>query len=310
MSLLLLAALAPVLFWDKGPETADQLKQAGITRIAVPPANEAAWKSQAGLAVSAVDTAQTKKLVTPGMVFRANEATASRSPWVSTNGWQFQRSPEGRYFYNAPGAASLLAAAEAFIYGADAVVQTDAAGLAPLGEMLAFLGQLKPSGMPPAADIGFIDDGSPEAGEVMNLMTRKNLQFRVVRKPDPKLDLNVPFGSAKYPKAQAVNPAEMVQKIRFELTDDKRAFRVYGSEVVLGRLESDGRRLRIHLLNYGGVMRPVNGVRIRVEGRFPQHQVKVAGYPDAALLEFDAGKDATEFTIKELKTYAVVDLSR
>jgi hypothetical protein len=196
------------------------------------------------------------------------------------------------------------------MYAADAVVQTDAAGLEPLAQMLAFLAKLPPADMPLVADIGFVDDGSHESGEAMNLMTRKNLLFRVVQKPDPRLKLHVAFGSAKYPKEDAANPGDFAQKIRFELTDEKRSFRVYGSEVVLARLQSDGRKLRVHLLNYTGAQRPVPGVRIRVSGRYPKQEIHAAGVPDAKLQEAEASRDATEFTIPEMRTYAVVDLSR
>jgi hypothetical protein len=144
----------------------------------------------------------------------------------------------------------------------------------------------------------------------MNLMTRKNLMFRVVKKPDSRLKLYVPFGSAKYPKADAANPIEFAQKVRFELTDQKRSFRIYGSEVVLARLEGDSRRLRVHLLNYAGAERPVPGVRIRVSGRYPRQEIRAAGVSEAKLQEAEVLRDATEFTVPEMRTYAVIDLSR
>jgi len=310
MNFLLLAALLPTLFWDKAPDTADQLRKSGITVIAVPAANEPAWRSQPGLTVRAENFDGVIKLITPGVAYRANEASATRSPWVSQNGWQYLRNPKGRFHLSANGPASALAAAEAFLYGGNAVVQTDAAGLDPLGQMLAFLSQVTPSDMPPLADIGFIDDGSAEAAEAMNLMARKNLMFRIVAKPDPKLTLNVPFGSAKYPKSEAANPAAFAQKIRGDLTDERRSFRIYGSEIVLGRLQSDGQRLRVHLLNYAGAARPVPGIRVRVRGHFTKHEIKAAGAPGIALQELHAGTEFTEFTIPEMKTYAVVDLMR
>ena len=41
--------------------------------------------------------------------------------------------------YDVKGAQAALAAAEAFAYGANALIRSDAAGLKPLGQMLAFL---------------------------------------------------------------------------------------------------------------------------------------------------------------------------
>ena len=49
--MLAIAVLLPVLFWDKGPETADQLKQAGINQLAAPQSLEAAWKNVSGFSI-------------------------------------------------------------------------------------------------------------------------------------------------------------------------------------------------------------------------------------------------------------------
>jgi hypothetical protein len=308
--MLFLALLLPALFWDKGPETADQLKQAGITQIAVPAAQEAAWKSAPGFTARVADKDSRVKLGVPKVEYRANQAGPTRSPWIDSNGWRIARSPYAKFIYDVQGSAAALAAAEAYAFRADALIQTDAAGLAPLGEMLAFLVKLKTVDLTPVADIGFVDDGSPQAGEVMNLMIRRNLLFRRVTKPDPRLALNVEFGSAKFPKSAAANPSEFAQQIRFELTDEKRSLRIYGSEVVIGRLVSDGKQARVHLLNYAAGSRPLRGLRVRVLGRFPKHEVNVFGIPGATLMDYTVLADATEFTIVELKSLATIDLSR
>ena len=54
--------------------------------------------------------------------------------------------------------------------------------------------------MPPIANIGVLDDGSPSLGEVMNLLSRRNLLYRVVTKPDSSLDLNVKVGVGAVPR--------------------------------------------------------------------------------------------------------------
>jgi len=308
VSPLLLAALLPLLFWDQGPETADQLLRAGIREVAVPPSLEAAWKSKPDLAVRIVNSAEAVKLTKPGVQMRPNVASATRSPWVDTNAWKLLRAPAGRFFYEAPGPAASLAAAEAHQYGAEAWISTDSAGLEPLAAMLGFLIQLKPFAGQPVADIGFVDDGSTAAGEVINLMVRRNLLFRIVKAPDNKLRMNVPFGAGKYTRQAAANPSEMAQQIRAELTDEKRSLRIYGSEVVIARLTGDGRRLRVQLLNYAA--RPVNGLRVRVRGVYKNNEVRVFGLPDAALLDFESDSQATEFTLRQLPSYAVVDLTR
>jgi hypothetical protein len=164
--------------------------------------------------------------------------------------------------------------------------------------------------MPPVADIGFIDDGTPAAGEVMNLMVRDNLLFRIVPAPDPKVKINVRLGSKEYPAEEAKNPGAVAHSIRANLTDEKRSVRIYGSVVVVARLTASAEHARVQLLNYAGVERKVNGIRVRVIGQYSKHQVSAADSPGAELLDYTVESGATEFTLPELKSYAVIDLSR
>ena len=51
--------------------------------------------------------------------------------------------------------------------------------------MLAFLRDVRAPGADAAlADVGVVDDGSEEMGEVMNLLSRRNLLFELVRARD------------------------------------------------------------------------------------------------------------------------------
>ncbi len=310
MMLLLLAAL-PALYWDGAPGTAPALRDTGATHILVPAQNLESWKAVPGITAEAADPGAATKLVTPSVDYRANQASATREPWLNSNGWMFLRQPHGRFYYDAPGAPAALAAAEAFCYGAGAIVRTDAAGLKPFTQMLDFLRGLSADDMPAVADIGFIDDGSRAAGEIMNLMARNNLLFKIVAAVDPARKLTVRLGSNEYPVSDATNrPDMLVHQIRANLTDEKRSLRIYGSSVVVGRLTGSQDRLRVHLLNYAGASRIVDGLRIRVRGRYPQSRIAAAGVPEARLLDYTLEQDATEFTLTELKTYAVIDLSR
>jgi len=306
--LLLLAAL-PGLFWEGGADTASTLRDAGISHIVVPAAQSASWKDVSGITVETGDLRGAVKLLTPTVNYRMNQASASREPWLVANGWMFLRRPQGHFYYEAPGEPAALAAAEAFCYGASAVVKTDAAGLKPFARMLDFLRGLNREDLPPVADIGFIDDGSPAAGEVMNMMVRDNLLFKVVRAPDPGLKINVRLGSKEYPLEDAKNPKVTAQAIRANLTDEKRTLRLYGSPVVVARVTGSGGRFRVELLNYAGPARRVNGLRVRVLGNYPKHQLALEDSAGAELLDYAADSDATEFTVPELMTYAVVDLS-
>jgi hypothetical protein len=307
--LLLLAAL-PGLFWDGAADTAPALRDAGIKQILAPAARLAEWKNVPGIAAAAADLQGAVKLLAPTVNYRIDQASASRAPWLDSNGWRFLRQPNGRFYYEVTGRQSALAAAEAFCYGANAMIHADAAGLKPLAEMLDFLGGVSGEPMPPVADIGFIDDGSAVAGEVMNLMVRQNLLFQLVSAPDPRLKLTVRLDTKDYPLADAKNPSLVAHVIRSNLTDERRSVRIFGSPVVVARLTASGGHARLHLLNYTGATRSVDGIRVRVLGQYPQHRVAAAGSPGLELADYSVEPDATEFTLPQLKTYAAIDLSR
>ena len=69
----------------------------------------------------------------------SNEATASRSPWIDSNGWRMLRAPASRYYYDVPSPNVAIAAAEAFAYAAKAEIHTDASGTSIFNRMLEFL---------------------------------------------------------------------------------------------------------------------------------------------------------------------------
>ena len=308
--MLLLLAAIPALFWDGAADTAPALRDAGIERIMVPAARLASWKGVAGITAEAADSQSAVKMLAPTVNYRMNVASATNAPWIVANGWRVIRRPQGRFYYDVTGREAALAAAEAFGYDANAMIRTDAAGLKPLAEMLGFLRTITGESLPPVADIGYIDDGSAASGEVMNLLVRDNLLFQLVAAPDRRLKVNVKLGTKEYPLADARNPGTVAHAVRFNLTDDKRSLRIYGSQVVVGRLTASGGRARIHLLNYAGATRKVDGIRVRVLGQYPKHQLWLADGTGVELLDYSVEADATEFTLPELKTYAVVDLSR
>ena len=307
--LLLLAAALPTLFWDGPPDTAAAVRDAGISRIAVPTARIDAWKNAASLTVEAADLRDAVQLPAPGVQYRANVASATTTPWIVSNGWRLLRNPQARFSYNVPGPKAALAAAEAFSFGASAFVHADAAGLKPFAEMLALLSSLPAAGSP-VADIAFIDDGSAAAGEVINMLVRDNLMFQLASRPESNFKLTVRFGSKEYPLEQARNPGMMAHDIRARLTDDKRSLRIFGSAVVVGRLTALPDGVRVHLLNYAGAERKVDGLRVRVLGRYPHSRLAAAGSPGRQLQDYMTDAEATEFTLPELKTYAVIDLTR
>jgi len=305
-----IAQRLPIIYWAQGIETAAALKQAGIEQLASPPENLDAWR-KAGfnvIAISQQELERREKLLVPRTAGRADVASATRRPWIDSNGWRFMRNPAGKFSYNLTekGAGrAALAAAEAFAYQADAVLKIDPADLTAAGKMLAFLRSLPPANLPPVADIGLIDDGLPTTGEVMNLLTRRNLLFKLIPAPASQFRVNVKLGSKEYPVAEASDPNAFAQKVRQQLGDENRSLRLYGTEVVISRFISDGARAQIHLLNYSG--RQVDSLRVRLRGKYGKGELKAFGV-EAGVEDFVVADGATEFTVPRMGVYAMIEL--
>jgi hypothetical protein len=305
--LAVLAAL-PCVYWTQGVETRAAVEAAGLRRLCVAPEQAGPWAA-AGFTVSAVPAtalASRETLPAPGVAARAGIASPTRSPWVVAHGWRFMRQPARTFVYDAPAGKGALAAAEAFAYGADALLKIDAADLNAVGEMLQFLDALPAANLPPLADLAVVDDGSAVTGEVMNLLARRNLLYQVVQAPSSRFRINVAVGGAGYPIEEAADPSAFALKIRRQLTDEQRALRVYGSEVVIGRLTGDETRIRLHLLNYGG--REIEGLRIRLRGAYRDGEAYAPGAPRQPLKDVTVSEGATELSLGRLATYAVIDL--
>jgi hypothetical protein len=278
-----------------------------------------------GLALAApagTEAAAFQEVPAPGVRFVANVAQSTTAPWINSNGWRFQRGLAKANYATLPAGSAALAAAEAFAFNVDAIFNPDPADVEELGNVLAFLKANPQPPLPVMANIGVVDDGSPQLSEVLNLLTRRNLLYRVVSAPDASLDLTVRLGSADFPKEAAVNPSEFAARVRAKLGDDNRLVRLYGTSTVIARLTGDGRRARLHLLSYGGRGRggqqgqqsarpaPQQGIRVRVLGKYRPTQVAAYGAPpDAKLMDVENPGQATEFTMPTFTTFASVDLA-
>ena len=308
MKLFLLLLSLPLLYWPQGVETAPQLKQAGIEQLAAPPEQVDAWRA-AGfkvIALSKIELAGRERLLTPQIQRRINVASPTRVPWVDANGWRLLRKPTGQYLYDLTANRAAMAAVEAFVYKADVVLKMEPTDLAELGQMLTFLRGLPTDEMPSVADLVLIDDGSTATGEVMNLLVRRNLFFRLEARPSPLYRLNVKIGTREYPLDEAADPSAFAQKLRRQIGDENRSIRIYGSEVVVARLQSDSTKTRLHLLNYGG--REIAGLRVRLRGKFAKGEAQIFGVGRAALEDFVVADGATEFTIPKMSNYAMIEL--
>jgi hypothetical protein len=307
-AVLVFIAAAPCVYWTQGIETRAALESAGIKRICVPPDQVDPWR-KAGFTVTAVsdaDLAAREALPPPGVTARAGVASPTRAPWIVASGWRVMRSPGTKYAYTVPAGKGSLAAAEGFTYGADVVLKIDPSDVSAVGAMMAFFESLPAADLPAVADFGVVDDGSAVTGEAINLMARRNLLFAIEKAPSTQFRLNVVIGSAAFSREEAADPSAFAQKVRAQLTDEQRSLRIYGSEVVIGRLTGDDKRARLHLLNYGG--RDIEGLRIRVRGTYSGGDAYVAGVGKVALQDRTTADGATEFTVPKMGAYAVVDL--
>jgi hypothetical protein len=77
--------------------------------------------------------------------------------------------------------------------------------------------------------------------------------------------------------------------------------------VVLALLTGDGGRARVHLINYGA--RTVKGLRVRVLGAYARGKLAAFDREKADLQDYGVQEGATEFTIPEMGTYAIIDLT-
>ncbi len=69
----------------------------------------------------------------------ANVAQATTAPWIDSNAWRFQRGLRKVNYAKLAAGGSPLAAAEAFTFGVEAILNPDPADVEELGRMLQFL---------------------------------------------------------------------------------------------------------------------------------------------------------------------------
>lgn len=263
----------------------------------------------APLAPTGPDAAAFQAVPAPAIRNVANAAFATTDPWIESNGWRFQRGTRQATYATLPAGSAGLAAAEAFTFGVDAILNPDPADVQELGRVLAFLKAHDQPRLPSLANIGVVDDGTPAMGEALNMLTRRNLLYRVVRQPDRRLDLTVRLGTRDFPADAVLNPSEFAARVRAKLGDDKRLVRLYGSATAIVHLTGAGDRARLHVLSYSR-NRTQPGLRVRLVGRY--QPVGVAAYgaaSDATLADVRHPGRTTEFSLPTFSTLAIVDLT-
>jgi hypothetical protein len=246
------------------------------------------------------------KVPPPNIRMRMNEASATTVPWIDSNASRFVRGVKKAFYAKLPAGSAPLAAAEAYAFGVDALLEPAPEDTERLKAMLEFLQRIDAPRMPMLANIGIVDDGSPEMAEVLNLLSRRNLLYRVVTAPDPKLDLNIRIGSEQYPRDAVKNPNDFAARVREKLTDDKRLVRLFNTYTVIVNLTGEKGRARLHFLNYA--RRPAKDVRVRVLGEYKQVNLHESADANLTAQDIAVVGGGTEFTIPQIAAYAVVDL--
>ena len=305
-----LVACAAALAWCA---LASPAAQDGSARLYVTAAASALV--EAGLAAAApADTSSFEEVPAPAVRFLPNVARATHLPWIDSNGWRFARGIQKAYYKALPAGAATLAAAEAFVFNVEAVLDPNPGDVDELGRMLRFLKEHDRPPMPVMVNIGVVDSSSPLTGEVLNLLTRRNLLYKVVAAPDPSLDLTVQLGTPDFPLEAAENPNTFAARVRAKLGDDKRLVRVYGTSTVVARLTGDKARARLYLLSFSGNRRQeISGqqaMRVRVLGRYRPTAFAAFGASGAVLGDVRNPGNATEFWVPDFNITAIVDLER
>jgi len=299
----------PLIYWTGGVSTVEEVRKAGVVELAVPAAEVAAWQ-KSGLRIHGVgetDLANHRPVAVPKLAGRGNVASATRRPWIDANGWVFTKYPAGKFIYDElPAGKAGLAAAEAYAYGVNALLKVAREDLEMAARTINDLRRLPVARLPIVADFTVVDNNSPQIDEVLNLLTRRNLLYRIVPAPVASYPINIRLGTKEYPEADAADPSAFAQTIRVKIGDENRSLRVYGSEIIIARLTGDGARGRVHLLNYSG--RQAEGLRIRVRGNYRSGTLAALGFGKENLEETLVTKGVYEGTIPKMGTYAVIDL--
>jgi hypothetical protein len=302
--ILLFLTLVPSLLWDEGPQSAPVLERAGIREIAVT-GDPAAWANTKVQAVQ-VDTSKLEKLDEPTVDYQIGRGGATAAPWIVSNIWRMLKHRDRGYLYEVSGTSVPLAIAEAHAMNVRAYVKLKQPDLEAFARAVDFARDLDGEALHPRVNFALYDDGSDDVDEVMNLMVRRNLLFEAIRGSEKWNGTTVRIGTGGYTREMASDPYAFASVVRGRIGDDKRLVRLYGSETTLARLYGDERRARLHLIQYG--RNPVSGLRIRVLGRYSRVIIAALGQRVSPAEDVVVDDTSTEFTIREFRNYAVVDL--
>jgi hypothetical protein len=311
-------ACAATLAWTLAAVATAPQSQKSQTRFFVTgTASSLVEEGLARAAPTGADAGEFEEVPAPGVRLVPTTARATNVPWIDSNGWRYQRGLRKANYATLPAGSAALAAAEAFAYDAEAILNPDPADLEDLRRMLRFLKAQERPALPALHNIAVVDDPSPLMGEVLNMLTRRNLLYRVVQAPDPSGDLTVRLGSSDFPEDAAANPHEFAARVRAKLGDENRLVRLYGTSTVIARLTGDAGRARLFLIQYSrGRRQPAaanpQALQVRLLGGYQPAGFAASRSPGsgAGLSDLRHPDGATEFWVPEFGTCAIIDLHR
>ena len=120
---ILIAAVLTGLLWRYDIATAEQLKNTRLPRVHVSDAAAAEWRQKGVEVAAAPEIAGYVRVPPPTSKMLADQASATTVPWVESNGWRFMRGLSKALYEKVPAGRGALAAAEAYAYGVDAVIE-------------------------------------------------------------------------------------------------------------------------------------------------------------------------------------------
>ena len=235
-------------------------------------------------------------------------------PWIDSNGWRFARGIAQGQLRERAGWIRVAAAAEAFVFNVDAIINPDPKDLEDLGKMLRFLKANEQAPLPDLVNIGVVRQSFAPPQRGLNLLTRRNLLYKVVPAPDRTLDLNVQLGTPDFPAEAARNPYEFAARVRAKLGDDKRLVRLYGTSTVIARLTGDKSQRRASICSPSepapARRRSASPCGFACCGRYqPRTFASSRRRPrGAAHGRRPSRRTTTEFWVPDFNTCAIIDL--
>ena len=255
----------------------------------------------------------------PGVNRQIAVASPTQRPWMDASGWRFLRAAAAAgYSTSCPPGRGPLAAAEAHLHGADALCRSTLRDLPAVAQDAApSCARSRRCPGPTWPRSRWWTTGPSWSGEVMNLLSRRNLLWRPgaegrgpatppARVAGSRCASGAPPSRRRPPRIPASWPR--ADPAAASATTGA-LLRVYGSEAVLCRLQGDR----------AGTLAPVaaelrqrrrEGVRVRIRGGYPRGTAVTDRTGSRAPIDQTSTGDTTELTVPPFALWAVVDLQR